>query len=251
MSRPDLAIIVPVYNESLTICHVIYDLIRVRQDNVYGLADLDVRIYIYDNNSMDDTVIAAQNLINDAKIGTFTQIRHCKEQGKGCVMRKAFSEIDASYYCMIDGDDTYDASIIPYMYSIASTLSDCGQESIMVIGDRLSTTYYTENKRPFHGFGNKLVRSILKNMYGIDFRDALTGLRLFDKAFIDEFKCYSDGFTLETEMCIFTAKSGAVFRSINVNYKDRPVGSESKVKTIQDGIKILKSIKEFDWRYYD
>ena len=204
-----IAVLVPCYNESATIEKVIQDFKSALPDAV---------IYVYDNNSSDGTAEIAE------KAGAV--VRHEYAQGKGNVIRRMFREIDAEVYIMADGDDTYPASAAPAM--IEPVLE---RHVDMVIGDRLSSTYFTENKRPFHNFGNSLVRSTINTLFGTNIKDIMTGYRAFSYQFVKTFPVLSKGFEIETEMSIHAADKNLLMENVIVDYKDRPEGSVSKLNT--------------------
>ena len=215
-----IAVLVPCYNESATIKKVIQDFKSALPDAV---------IYVYDNNSSDGTAEIAE------KAGAV--VRHEYAQGKGNVIRRMFREIDAEVYIMADGDDTYPASAAPAM--IEPVLE---RHVDMVIGDRLSSTYFTENKRPFHNFGNSLVRSTINTLFGTNIKDIMTGYRAFSYQFVKTFPVLSKGFEIETEMSIHAADKNLLMENVIVDYKDRPEGSVSKLNTYSDGFKVLGTI---------
>ena len=215
-----IAVLIPCYNEAATIRQVVSDFHTQLPDAV---------IYVYDNNSTDDTAAIA------AAAGAI--VRHEYKQGKGNVIRRMFREIDAECYLMVDGDATYPADAAPAM---CQYIFD--RQADMVIGDRLSSTYFQENKRLFHGFGNRLVRYTINRLFHANIRDIMTGYRAFSYHFVKTFPVLSCGFELETEMTIH-----AVSRDLNIvnhiiDYKDRPEGSESKLNTCRDGIRVLLMI---------
>ena len=219
-----IAVLIPCYNESKTIEKVIKDYYDV-------LPEAD--IYVYDNNSSDHTDDIAR------KAGAI--VRHECRQGKGNVIRSMFRDIDADAYLMIDGDDTYPAENARAMLSL---VLDKGVD--MVMGDRLSSTYFTENKRLFHNSGNLIVRKFInmlwkKKNHG-DIKDVMTGYRAFSPLFIKSFPILSEGFEIETEMTIHALDKNFVLCSLPVTYRDRPVGSESKLNTYVDGVKVLMTI---------
>ena len=216
-----VAVLIPCYNESKTIAKVVTDFQAVLPE---GSA-----IYVYDNNSTDGTAEIA------AAAGAV--VRHEYQQGKGNVIRRMFREIDAQCYLMVDGDDTYPAEFAPEM--IAKVL-DRGVD--MVVGDRLSATYFTENKRPFHNFGNKLVRHSINALFKSNIQDIMTGYRAFSYQFVKSFPVLSKGFEIETEMSIHAIEKNMLVESVIVTYRDRPEGSVSKLNTVSDGIKVLGTI---------
>jgi len=215
-----VAILIPCYNESITIKTVIED---------YKAVLPDADIYVYDNNSTDNTAEIAE------KAGAIVKYEYM--QGKGNVIRRMFREIDADCYLMIDGDDTYPADKAKEMVDLVLF-----KQVDMVIGDRLSSTYFVENKRPFHNVGNKMVRYLINTLFNSNVTDIMTGYRAFSKHFIKNFPVLSKGFEIETEMTIHALDKNFHIKEIPVNYRDRPVGSESKLNTFNDGIKVLRTI---------
>ncbi|KRM03249.1 glycosyltransferase, group 2 family protein [Limosilactobacillus gastricus DSM 16045] len=218
-----LAILIPCYNEGKTIGKVVADCKKA----INGISDAN--IYVYDNNSSDDTVKLAQ------KAGAI--VRHEYLQGKGNVIRRMFREINAECYIMIDGDDTYPAEEIPKMAEYV-----LNQNYDMVVGDRLSSSYFEENKRPFHGIGNKVVRGSINFFFKNDIRDIMTGYRAFSKNFVKTYPVLSKGFEIETEMSIFAIVNNLAVKNHVIDYRDRPEGSESKLDTYSDGFKVLRLI---------
>ena len=215
-----IAILVPCYNEAQTIEKVVTDWETVLPEAV---------VYVYDNNSSDDTAAIAR--------AAGAVVRSEPQQGKGNVVRSMFQDIDAECYIMVDGDDTYPADAGPAM---AAEVLD--NKIDMVIGDRLSSTYFTENKRPFHGFGNSLVRFSINNMFHSDVRDVMTGLRAMSYRFAKSFPVVSQGFEIETEMTIHAIDKNMALKNQIIDYRDRPEGSESKLNTFSDGLKVLRTI---------
>ena len=215
-----IAILIPCYNEEKTIEKVVKDFKRELPE---------ATIYVYDNNSKDNTYEIAE------KAGAV--VRRERKQGKGNVVRTMFREIDAECYIMVDGDDTYPAEN-------AKEMAECvlNEKADMVIGDRLSSTYFTENKRRFHGFGNKLTRFLINRIYKSNIRDVMTGYRAFSYKFVKTFPVMSKGFELENEMTIHTLDKNLNVKNVIIEYRDRPEGSESKLNTISDGAKVLKTI---------
>ncbi|MBQ7521440.1 MAG: glycosyltransferase [Clostridia bacterium] len=215
-----IAVLIPCYNESQTIAKVVSD---------YKKALPEATIYVYDNNSKDGTAEIAE------KAGAV--VRYEYKQGKGNVIRRMFREIDAQCYIMIDGDDTYPADS-------AREMADkvLNRHVDMVVGDRLSSTYFTENKRPFHNFGNSIVRKIINFLFESDIKDIMTGYRAFSYQFVKSFPVLSKGFEIETEMSIHAIDKNMFVENVVVQYKDRPEGSESKLNTYSDGMKVLKTI---------
>ncbi len=220
MKNKKIAVLIPCYNESKTIKKVVNDYKKV-------LPDAD--IYVYDNNSKDKTDEIAK------KAGAIVKYEY--KQGKGNVIRSMFRQIDADCYLMIDGDDTYPAENAVEMCNyILEGKAD------MVIGDRLSSTYFTENKRPFHNFGNKIVRFLINKLFNNNVRDIMTGYRAFSYEFVKSFPVLSKGFEIETEMTIHAVDKNFRLVEVPVTYRDRPEGSVSKLNTYKDGFKVLKTI---------
>lgn len=215
-----VAVLIPCYNESKTIGKVIKDFREILPDAI---------IYVYDNNSTDGTADIAK------KLGAV--VRYEFQQGKGNVIRRMFREIDAKVYIMVDGDDTYSASTAPQMVRLIDEY-----KSDMVIGDRLSSTYFIENKRLFHNFGNNLVRRSINHLFKTSIKDIMTGYRAFSYEFVKTFPVLSKGFEIETEMTIFAIDKNMKVDNIIIEYKDRPEGSESKLDTFSDGIKVIYTI---------
>lgn len=215
-----IAVLIPCYNEAATIEKVVTDMKTALPEAV---------IYVYDNNSSDATAEIA------ARAGAI--VRREPAQGKGNVIRRMFREVDAQCYLMTDGDDTYPAEFAPQM--CRGVLE--GQAD-MVIGDRLSSTYFTENKRPFHNLGNTLVRGAINLMFRTDIKDVMTGYRAFSYQFIKTFPVLSKGFEIETEMTIHAVQKNMHCKNVVIQYRDRPEGSESKLNTYSDGFKVLLTI---------
>ncbi|MBO6154387.1 MAG: glycosyltransferase [Lachnospiraceae bacterium] len=215
-----IAVLIPCYNESQTIEKVVTDFKRALPDAV---------IYVYDNNSTDNTAEIA------AAAGAV--VRHEYQQGKGNVIRRMFRDIDAQCYLMVDGDDTYPAEFAPEM--AAKVLE---RNVDMVVGDRLSSTYFEENKRPFHNFGNSLVRWSINKLFHNDIKDIMTGYRAFSYQFVKTFPVLSQGFEIETEMTIHASDKNMFMENVVIEYRDRPEGSESKLNTYSDGMKVLLTI---------
>lgn len=218
-----IAILIPCYNEAKTISKVVKDC----QDAVKNIPDSV--IYVYDNNSTDETAKLAEE--------AGAVVRHEHMQGKGNVIRRMFREIDAECYIMIDGDDTYPAEEIPKMAGYV-----LNQKYDMVVGDRLSSSYFEENKRPFHGIGNKLVRGSINLFFHNNIRDIMTGYRAFSPEFVKTYPVLSRGFEIETEMSIFATVNNLAVKNHVIEYRDRPAGSESKLNTYSDGFKVLRLI---------
>lgn len=215
-----IAVLIPCYNESKTIEKVVTDFRRVLPE---------ASIYVYDNNSNDHTDEIAR------KAGAI--VRYEYMQGKGNVIRRMFREIDAQCYIMVDGDDTYPAESAAEM--VEQVL--CYHVD-MVVGDRLSSTYFQENKRPFHNLGNSLVRASINRLFASDIRDIMTGYRAFSYQFVKSFPVLSKGFEIETEMSIHAVDKNMFIRNVIIEYRDRPEGSESKLNTYLDGMKVLLTI---------
>lgn len=218
--KKKIAVLLPCYNEHLTIEKVI---------KRYKKALPEADIYVYDNNSTDGSAELAE------KAGAI--VRYEKQQGKGYVVRSMFKDIDADCYFMVDADDTYMEDNALEMCNMVLS-----GEADMVIGDRLNSTYMTEEKRKSHTFGNKLVRFLINKLYKNKITDIMTGQRAFSKRFVKSFECKSNGFEIETEMTIFACDNGLVVKEVPVLYKDRPEGSYSKLNTYKDGFKVLKTI---------
>ena len=189
----------------------------------------EATIYVYDNNSKDGTDKIAKNA------GAIVRYEH--QQGKGNVIRRMFSEIDAECYLMVDGDDTYPAEAASQM--VDKILND---KADMIVGDRLSSTYFEENKRPFHNFGNSIVRWSINTLFKNDIKDIMTGYRAFSYRFVKTFPVLSKGFEIETEMSIHAVDKNMFVENVIIDYRDRPEGSESKLNTYSDGIKVLMTI---------
>ena len=189
----------------------------------------DSTIYVYDNNSSDKTSELAE------KAGAV--VRKEYKQGKGNVIRRMFREIDAEVYIMVDGDDTYPAECAPEMVDAV-----INKNADMVVGDRLSSTYFQENKRPFHNFGNSIVRWSINNLFKTSIKDIMTGYRAFSYEFVKTYPVMSKGFEIETEMSIHAVDRNMQVENVIIEYRDRPDGSESKLNTYSDGIKVLLTI---------
>ena len=215
-----IAVLIPCYNEELTIYKVVSDFKRVLPEAV---------VYVYDNNSKDRTVEEA--------LRAGAVVRREYKQGKGNVIRRVFREIDAQCYIITDGDDTYPAENAPEMVQMVLE-----RGSDMVVGDRLSSTYFTENKRPFHNFGNSLVRKMINVIFNTDIKDIMTGYRAFSYSFVKSFPVISKGFEIETEMSIHAVDKNMLVENVVIDYRDRPQGSESKLNTFSDGAKVLRTI---------
>ncbi len=222
-----IAVLIPCYNEELTVGKVVRDAREALPEAV---------IYVYDNNSTDRTVQEAQ--------AAGAVIRHEYKQGKGNVIRRMFREINAQCYLMIDGDDTYPL--------------DCAREMVdrvllyqadMVVGDRLSSTYFTENKRPFHNFGNLLMRGGINMLFHSNIRDIMTGYRAFSYEFVKTFPVFSQGFEIETEMTIHAVNYNLQVDNVVVKFRDRPEGSESKLNTYSDGLRVIRKMLQLYRNY--
>ena len=218
---PRIAVLIPCYNEAVTIGKVVDDFRRVLPD---------ATVYVYDNNSTDDTATIARE--------HGAVVRTERRQGKGNVVRQMMRDIDAEYYVMVDGDDTYPAEAAPEL--LAPLMAD---EADMVVGDRLSNgTYGQENDRAFHGFGNDLVRFLIKHIYGFEFSDVMTGYRAYNAVFAKTMPVLSPGFEIETELSIHAVDKRWRIAEVPIDYRDRPEGSESKLDTFGDGMKVLLMI---------
>lgn len=214
------AVLIPCYNEALTISKVVKD---------FKKALPKATIYVYDNNSTDNTARLA-------KESGATVVREY-QQGKGNVVRRMFQEIQADCYILVDGDDTYPAEAAKKM---EKAILD--RKIDMAVGDRLSSTYFQENKRPFHNFGNSIVRMSINTIFRSDVKDIMTGYRAFSRRFVKTFPVLSKGFEIETEMTIHAVSMNMSMENIVIEYRDRPEGSESKLNTYSDGIKVLRTI---------
>jgi len=216
----EIAVLIPCYNEAQTIEKVVKDFKNVLPEAV---------IYVYDNNSSDNTAEIA------AKAGAV--VRHEYQQGKGNVIRRMFRDIDAKCYLMTDGDDTYPADN-------AREMADAvlNRNVDMVVGDRLSSTYFQENKRPFHNFGNSIVRWSINTLFHSNIKDIMTGYRAFSYQFVKSFPVLSQGFEIETEMSIHAVDKNMYLENVVIEYRDRPEGSESKLNTYSDGFKVIFTI---------
>lgn len=214
------AVLIPCYNEAKTIGRVVADF-KEKMPH----AD----IYVYDNNSTDNTAELAE------QAGAIVRYEH--KQGKGNVVRTMFREVDADCYVMVDGDDTYPADFGPRLEQLVLS-----GKADMAVGDRLSSTYFTENKRPFQNFGNVLVRRMINFLFRAKLNDIMTGARAFSKDFVKSFPVISKGFEIETEMTIFALDNNFAIKEVPIAYQDRPQGSESKLNTYSDGLKVLKTI---------
>ena len=220
MKKDNIAVIIPCYNEAKTIKKVVTD---------FKKALPSATVYVYDNNSTDGTDKIAKE--------AGAVVRYEYRQGKGNVIRSMFRQIEADCYLMIDGDDTYPAEHAKEMCDLVLS-----GKADMVIGDRLSSTYFQENKRPFHSFGNVLVRRLINFIFKSNVKDIMTGYRAFSYEFVKGFPVLSKGFEIETEMTIHAIDKNFKLIEIPVNYRDRPEGSVSKLNTISDGYKVLRTI---------
>lgn len=215
-----IAVLIPCYNESATVEKVVRDFKRVLPE---------AAIYVYDNNSTDGTAELAE------RAGAI--VRRERMQGKGSVIRRMFREIDADCYIMTDGDDTYPAENAPEMARLVLE-----EQADMVVGDRLSSTYFTENKRPFHNAGNSLVRATINRLFRSDIKDIMTGYRAFSYEFVKTYPVLSRGFEIETDMTIHAINRRMQVRNTVIEYRDRPDGSVSKLNTFSDGAKVMMTI---------
>lgn len=216
----NIAVLIPCYNEEKTIGKVVADVKANIPEAV---------VYVYDNNSTDKTSEIA------AAAGAIVRKEHL--QGKGNVIRRMFREIDAKCYLMVDGDDTYP---MEFARKMCNLVTEDGAD--MVVGDRLSSTYFTENKRPFHNFGNSFVRFAINRLFKTDIKDIMTGYRAFSFNFAKTFPVLSKGFEIETEMTIHAVYNNMDVRNVVVEYRDRPEGSVSKLSTYSDGFKVIMTI---------
>lgn len=223
----------PCYNEALTIAKVVSDFLSVLPQ---------AHVYVYDNNSKDDSVKQVQKLQQEHVLGSQIHLCFEKKQGKGNVVRSMFRQIDAEIYLMVDGDCTYDPKVAPELIKKVSC-----EHYDMVIGDRLSSTYFQENKRPFHNFGNVLVRKLVNVLFNRSksaerITDIMTGYRAMSRNFVKTIPILSKGFEIETEMTIHALEHNLLITSIPINYQDRPEGSTSKLRTYHDGAKVVSLI---------
>lgn len=215
-----IAVLIPCYNEEKTVAKVVSDFRRVLPEAV---------VYVYNNNSTDRTAELARE--------AGAVVRNEYMQGKGNVIRRMFREIDAQCYIMADGDDTYPAEDAPEMVRLVLE-----QQADMVVGDRLSSTYFTENTRPFHNLGNRLVRGSILLLFRNNIKDIMTGYRAFSYEFVKTFPVISKGFEIETEMSIHAVNANMHLENVVIGYRDRPEGSVSKLNTYSDGFKVLRTI---------
>ncbi|MEL4357146.1 MULTISPECIES: glycosyltransferase family 2 protein [unclassified Luteococcus] len=219
------AVLIPCYNEEVTVAKVVRD---------FRAALPEADVYVYDNNSTDRTAeIVTELAAADPRV----HLRREYRQGKGNVIHAMFRDIDADCYVMIDGDDTYPADYASRMVELVLT-----DQADMVIGDRLSTTYATENKRAFHGLGNTMVRGLINWLFKARITDIMTGYRAFSRSFVKGFPVLSRGFEIETEMSIHAVDKNFRVLEVPISYRDRPAGSDSKLNTYSDGFKVLRTI---------
>ena len=214
------AVLIPCFNESQTIGRVVKD---------FKKSLPKATIYVYDNNSVDDTAKIAKE--------AGATVIHEYQQGKGNVVRRMFQEIEADCYILVDGDDTYPAEAAKKMEKVILS-----KKIDMVVGDRLSSTYFQENKRPFHNIGNSIVRFSINAIFKSNIKDIMTGYRAFSRRFVKTFPVLSKGFEIETEMTIHAVSMNMSIENVIIEYRDRPEGSESKLNTYSDGLKVLRTI---------
>ena len=217
---PEIAVLVPCYNEEATVAEVV---------SSFKSLDPAINVYVYDNNSTDDTVRVAE--------AAGAIVRHEYRQGKGFVVRTMFREVDADVYLMADGDNAFPAGDL---YAMAQDVID--GKADMVIGDRLSGTYFRENKRPLHGGGNRVVRWLINKLFKSDIQDVMTGARAFSRRFVKTYPSQVGGFEIETEMTIHALDKNFLITQRDVTFRERPHGSHSKVETLPDGLRVLKTI---------
>ncbi len=222
-----IAVLIPCYNEEQTISKVVRNVKEALPE---------AKVYVYDNNSSDRTVELA------SAAGASIGYEH--QQGKGNVIRRMFREIDAECYLMIDGDDTYPLDCAREMVDKV-----LGHNADMVVGDRLSSTYFMENKRPFHNFGNSLMRFGINSLFHSDIKDIMTGYRAFSYGFVKTFPVFSKGFEIETEMTIHAVNYNMQVENVVVEYRDRPEGSQSKLNTYSDGMKVIRKMLQLYKNY--
>lgn len=215
-----IAILIPCYNESKTIAKVVSDFKKQLPE---------AEIYVYDNNSTDNTADIAR------QAGAI--VRYEQRQGKGNVIRRMLADIEADCYLLVDGDDTYPSDNAKEMCDIV-----LNEHYDMVIGDRLSSTYFQENKRPFHDYGNRFVRYAINQIFHSDIKDIMTGYRALSRHLVMSVPLLSEGFEIETELTINVLDNQLRIKQIPVEYRDRPIGSTSKLSTFKDGIKIIATI---------
>ena len=222
-----IAVLIPCYNEEQTVSKVVGDVREALPED---------RIYVYDNNSTDKTAVLAEE--------AGAVVRREYKQGKGNVLRRMFREIDAQCYLMIDGDDTYPLNCAREMVDRVLL-----HNADMVVGDRLSSTYFTENKRPFHNFGNSLMRMGINSLFRTDIKDIMTGYRALSYEFVKTFPVFSKGFEIETEMTIHAVNYNMQVENIVVEYRDRPEGSVSKLNTYRDGFRVIRKMVQLYKNY--
>ena len=215
-----IAVLIPCYNEAKTIARVVKD---------YRAALPEAEVFVYDNNSTDGTDALAR--------AAGATVRYERRQGKGNVIRTMFREVEADAYLMIDGDDTYPAESARGMIDLVLE-----QKVDMVVGDRLSSTYFTENKRPFHNTGNRIVRSLVNRIFRGNIADLMTGYRAFSYQFVKSFPVLSKGFEIETEMSIHALDKNLAIASVPVEYRDREADNPSKLNTYADGMRVLRTV---------
>lgn len=229
----NVAILIPCYNESVTISKVVCDFLSVLPK---------AQVYVFDNNSQDNSVELVEKLQNEHSLGTQIHLYHERRQGKGNVVRSMFRQVEADVYLMVDGDCTYDPTVAPELIKKVVC-----ENYDMVIGDRLSSTYFQENKRPFHNFGNVLVRKLVNMFFNRSKKaekitDIMTGYRAMSLTFVKTMPVLSKGFEIETEMTIHALEHNFLVTAIPINYQDRPEGSSSKLRTYYDGAKVVSLI---------
>lgn len=215
-----VAVLIPCYNEESTIGKVVHDFRSELPDAV---------VYVFDNNSTDSTIENAE------RAGAI--VMREPRQGKGNVVRSMFSKVEADIYVLVDGDDTYQASAVGRMVAMVADY-----KADMVVGDRLSSTYFQENKRPMHNFGNRLVRRLINTLFRSSVKDVLSGYRVLSRTFVKNFPIMSDGFEIETEMTIHALDRKYHIEEIPVMYRNRPVDSVSKLNTVSDGLRVLRTL---------
>lgn len=218
MANEKISIVVPCYNEALTVAKVV---------RAYRKAFPEATVFVYNNNSTDATAFLAEE--------AGAVVRNVLPKGKGCVLRQAFRDIDADCYMIVDGDDTYPVG--ENTKRMADMVLNDGYD--MVIGNRLNSGYFKESKSPLHSIGNKIVPWLLKVLYCCKIHDVMSGSRAFSKSFVKSFPAVSDGFVIETEMMLYAIKTNRNVGEVDVGYKDRPAGSVSKINSIKDGTKII------------
>ena len=229
----NVAILIPCYNESVTIRKVVCDFLSVLPK---------AQVYVFDNNSQDNSVELVEKLQKEHSLGKQIYLYHERRQGKGNVVRSMFRQVEANVYLMVDGDCTYDPTVAPELIKKVVC-----EKYDMVIGDRLSSTYFQENKRPFHNFGNVLVRKLVNMFFNRSKKaekitDIMTGYRAMSRSFVKTMPVLSKGFEIETEMTIHALEHNFLVTAIPINYQDRPEGSSSKLRTYYDGAKVVSLI---------